>query len=154
MQAGGNGPHLPGANTNFESETGVFVAAGVVGKLAVKGVAGFAVSPNLDAPMLAAYVPELKGSPGFAGIWPLEALAGKGETPAPVARRSFFRVRASSAHPVPAVLARLAAVCGHPACCHSAPVCAHAFPDRIWAGEAAKCPHKPSGWGVSNWGML
>ena len=115
VQAGGICLHLPGANTNVGSELGVYAAAGVVGKLAVKGVAGFAVSPNLDAPMLAAYVPELKGSPGFAGIWPLEALAGRGDTPAPVARRSFFRVRASSAHLVSACQRCMHLLCQYPA---------------------------------------
>lgn len=61
-------------------------------KLAVKGLAGFAVSPNTSAPLLAAYVPEGKGAPGFVGIWPLAQLS-KGDSPAPVTRRSFFRVR-------------------------------------------------------------
>ena len=61
-------------------------------KLAVKGLAGFAVSPNASSPLVAAYVPEGKGAPGFVGIWALEKLS-KGESPAPLARRSFFRVR-------------------------------------------------------------
>jgi uncharacterized protein with WD repeat len=72
----------------------------VVAKLVLKGVGAFALSPNQDAPMLAACVPEAKGCPGFAGIWPLSALtaakAGAGEASAPVARRSFFRVRISA----------------------------------------------------------
>lgn len=70
----------------------LFVAAGVVKKLAVKGLAGFAVSPNTSSPLVAAYVPEGKGAPGFVGIWALEKLS-KGDSPAPLARRSFFRVR-------------------------------------------------------------
>ena len=69
----------------------------MVGKLALKGVGSFALSPSQDAPLLAACVPEAKGCPGFAGVWPLAALAAAakaGESPTPVARRSFFRVGA------------------------------------------------------------
>ena len=64
-------------------------------KLALKGVGGFALSPNQDAPNLAAVVPEAKGCPGFAGVWPLASLSKSGESTAPVARRSFFRVWAA-----------------------------------------------------------
>ncbi|KAK9918766.1 hypothetical protein WJX75_006714 [Coccomyxa subellipsoidea] len=67
---------------------------GVAKKLAVKGLAGFAVSPNASAPLLAAYVPEGKGAPGFVGIWDLNQLS-KGDSPAPIARRSFFRANAA-----------------------------------------------------------
>ena len=80
--------------------------AGVVAKLALKGVGGFALSPNQDAPSLAAVVPEAKGCPGFAGVWPLAALSKSGEPPAPVARRSFFRVGAAMQIPA-SVLCRL-----------------------------------------------
>lgn len=68
--------------------------AGVVRKLSLKGVGGFAVSPTVEAPLLAAYVPEAKGAPGFAGIWRLEQLS-KGDSPPPLTRRSFFRVSQS-----------------------------------------------------------
>ncbi|BDA46939.1 Eukaryotic translation initiation factor 2A [Coccomyxa sp. Obi] len=67
---------------------------GVVKKLAVKGLAGFAVSPNSSSPLVAAYVPEGKGAPGFVGIWALDKLS-KGDSPAPLARRSFFRASAA-----------------------------------------------------------
>ncbi len=74
------------------------LAAGVAKKLAVKGLAGFAVSPNTAKPLLAAYVPEGKSAPGFVGIWDLNQLS-KGDSPAPIARRSFFRVRNSTLMP-------------------------------------------------------
>jgi uncharacterized protein with WD repeat len=74
-----------------------YLTAGVAKKLAVKGLAGFAVSPNASAPLLAAYVPEGKGAPGFVGIWDLNQLS-KGDSPAPIARRSFFRVRKPPTH--------------------------------------------------------
>ncbi|EIE21931.1 eIF2A-domain-containing protein [Coccomyxa subellipsoidea C-169] len=67
---------------------------GVAKKLAVKGLAGFAVSPNTAKPLLAAYVPEGKSAPGFVGIWDLNQLS-KGDSPAPIARRSFFRANAA-----------------------------------------------------------
>ena len=69
--------------------------AGVQKKLGLKGVGGFAVSQNAGAIHLAAYVPEGKGAPGFVGVWPLGQLS-KAESPPPVARRSFFRVRRPS----------------------------------------------------------
>jgi hypothetical protein len=68
----------------------VAAVAGVVRKLSLKGVGGFAVSPDQDAPLLAAYVPESKGVPGYVGIWRLDQLS-RGDSPPPVARRSFFR---------------------------------------------------------------
>ena len=68
---------------------------GVQKKLGLKGVGGFAVSQNVGAVQLAAYVPEGKGAPGFVGVWPLGQLS-KAESPPPVARRSFFRVRKPS----------------------------------------------------------
>ncbi len=66
--------------------------SGVKAKLAVKGLGGFAVSPSHDRPLIAAYIPEAKGSPGFVGVWDLAGLTKSPESPPPLARRSFFRV--------------------------------------------------------------
>lgn len=60
-------------------------------RLQLKGLGGFAISPG-SAPLIAAYVAEAKGSPGFVGIWDHAALPPGGEPPPPIARRSFFRV--------------------------------------------------------------
>jgi hypothetical protein len=43
--------------------------------------------------LLAACVPEAKGSPGFVAIYDVAKLDKGGDPPTPVARRSFFRVR-------------------------------------------------------------
>ena len=66
--------------------------AGAVRRLQLKGLGGFAVAPAGEA-TLAAYVAEAKGSPGFVGVWNHSALPAGGDPPAPLARRSFFRVR-------------------------------------------------------------
>lgn len=52
------------------------------------------MSPGKDnaSAKLAAWVPEGKGAPGFVGIWNVAALGKSQDAPAPVARRSFFRV--------------------------------------------------------------
>ena len=71
---------------------------GVQCKLLLKGAGGFSVAPNADAGLIAAYVPEAKGAPGFVGIWRVDQL-GKGASPAPLARRSFFRVRSMPTKP-------------------------------------------------------
>ena len=63
-------------------------------KLPLRGVGGCAVSPGAGAPVLAAFVPEAKGAPGYVGVWRMDQLGAGGDTPAPVARRTFFRVRA------------------------------------------------------------
>lgn len=63
-------------------------------KLPLKGVGGCAVSPGAGAPVLAAFVPEAKGAPGYVGVWRMDQLGAGGDTPAPIARRTFFRVRA------------------------------------------------------------
>ena len=60
-------------------------------RLQLKGLGGFAVAPAGE-PLLAAYVAEAKGSPGFVGIWNHAALPAGGDPPPPLARRSFFRV--------------------------------------------------------------
>ena len=65
-------------------------------KLPLKGVGGFSISPTIASQAkLAAWVPEARGSPGFVGVWDLQAL-GKGDAPPPLSRRTFFRVRAIS----------------------------------------------------------
>lgn len=55
------------------------------------------MSPGGDSASLklAAWVPESKGAPGFVGIWDVVALGKSQDAPAPVARRSFFRVSSS-----------------------------------------------------------
>ena len=75
--------------------------AGVVAKLALKGVGGCAASPAAGAPALAAFVPEAKDAPGYVGVWTLDQLAPGADLPAPVARRTFFRVRADRARAGP-----------------------------------------------------
>ena len=68
--------------------------AGVQYKLPLKNVGGFGLSPAADTSMLklAAWVPEGKGAPGFVGIWDVTSLGKSQDAPAPIARRSFFRV--------------------------------------------------------------
>lgn len=70
------------------------VCAGVQYKLPLKNVGGFGLSPAADAASLklAAWVPEGKGAPGFVGIWDVNSLGKSQDAPAPLARRSFFRV--------------------------------------------------------------
>lgn len=67
---------------------------GVQHKLPLKNVGGFGLSSALDSEglKLAAWVPEGKGAPGFVGIWDVQSLGKSQDAPAPVARRSFFRV--------------------------------------------------------------
>lgn len=62
-------------------------------KLPLKGVGGCAMSPAAGAPALAAFVPEAKGAPGYVGVWRMDQLGAGGDTPVPIARRTFFRVR-------------------------------------------------------------
>ena len=71
--------------------------SGVQHKLPLKNVGGFSLSPGTaDTPLkLAGWVPEGKGAPGFVGIWDVASLDKSQDAPAPVARRSFFRVRIS-----------------------------------------------------------
>ena len=67
-------------------------AAGVAKKLNLKGVRAFALSPDATSPVLAAFVPEGKGQPGYVGLWKALDL-DKSPDPVPAfARRSFFRV--------------------------------------------------------------
>ena len=68
--------------------------AGVQYKLPLKNVGGFGLSPAADTSQLklAAWVPEGKGAPGFVGIWDVNSLGKSQDAPAPIARRSFFRV--------------------------------------------------------------
>lgn len=68
--------------------------AGVQYKLPLKNVGGFGLSPVADTSKLklAAWVPEGKGAPGFVGIWDVNSLGKSQDAPAPLARRSFFRV--------------------------------------------------------------
>ena len=66
---------------------------------------GFGLSPGKDSALkLAAWVPEGKGAPGFVGIWDVAALGKSQNAPAPIARRSFFRVSSSC---VPANIHRI-----------------------------------------------
>ena len=69
-------------------------------KLFLKNVGGFGLAPSPigSGLKLAAWVPEGKGAPGFVGIWDVASLGKAQDTPAPVARRSFFRVRAACPH--------------------------------------------------------
>ena len=66
---------------------------GVAKKLGLKGIGGFAVSPSPSDEVLAAFVPEGKGIPGFIGLWKLRELGKSPDSPAPYCRRSFFRAR-------------------------------------------------------------
>lgn len=67
---------------------------GVQHKLFLKNVGGFGLSPSPAGPglKLAGWVPEGKGAPGFVGIWDVASLGKAQDMPAPLARRSFFRV--------------------------------------------------------------
>lgn len=74
------------------------VCPGVVQKLNLKGVGGFAVNADLKSPVLAAFVPEGKGIPGFIGLWRLLELKKTPSSPQPYSRRSFFRVSPALLH--------------------------------------------------------
>ena len=63
-------------------------------RLSLKGVAGFAVCPAPQRPLLAAYVPEAKGQPGFIALYDYTAIGASGDAPPPLCRKSFYRVRA------------------------------------------------------------
>ena len=58
----------------------------------LKGVGGVALSPV--GHVLAAWVPEAKGVPGFVGLWDHRQLTSAGDAPTALSRKSFFRVRA------------------------------------------------------------
>ena len=70
--------------------------SGVARKLSLKGIGGFAVSPSSSDQVLAAFVPEGKGIPGFIGLWKLQELGKSPNSPAPYCRRSFFRAWSSA----------------------------------------------------------
>ena len=57
----------------------------------LKGVGGAALSPM--GAVLAAYVPEARGVPGFVGLYDYRLLDKGGDPPLPISRKSFFRVR-------------------------------------------------------------
>ena len=69
------------------------LAAGVAKKLNLKGVGSFALSRDASSPVLAAFVPEGKGQPGFVGLWKALDLDKSPNLLPAFARRSFFRVR-------------------------------------------------------------
>ncbi|PRW44612.1 eukaryotic translation initiation factor eIF2A family [Chlorella sorokiniana] len=68
--------------------------AGVHKRLSLKGVAGFAVCPS-ERSLVAAYVPEAKGSPGFIALYDYSAISASGDAPAPLCRKSFYRANAA-----------------------------------------------------------
>ena len=51
---------------------------------------GAALSPA--GAVLAAYVPEARGVPGFVGLYDYRVLDKNGDPPPPISRKSFFRV--------------------------------------------------------------
>ena len=65
---------------------------GVAKKLNLKGVAAFAISPDAADPVLAAFVPEGKGQPGYVGLWKIQDMDKSPNSVPAFARRSFFRV--------------------------------------------------------------
>lgn len=66
---------------------------GVHKRLSLKGVAGFSVCPAApDRTVLAAYVPETKGQPGFVALYDYSAISVSGDAPPPLSRKSFYRV--------------------------------------------------------------
>ena len=73
--------------------------AGIVRRLVLKGVGGAALSPV--GAVLAAYVPEAKGVPGFVGLYNHQLLDKGGDPPPPVSRKSFFRVWLLRSHKSP-----------------------------------------------------
>lgn len=73
-------------------------SSGPIAKLHVKGITAYSLSPNSANPVVAAYVPEVKGSPAFIAIYPCPFKSSGGAddkgTPAPICRRSFYRCNA------------------------------------------------------------
>lgn len=67
--------------------------AGVSKRLPLKGVGAFAVCPTPSRPLVAAYVPEAKGSPAFIALYDYSAISATGDAPPPICRKSFYRVR-------------------------------------------------------------
>lgn len=67
--------------------------AGPVKKLPIKGVGAFALSPT--TPLIAVYVPEIKASPAFVGLYDYSGLTNSSDAPPPICRKSFFRVSSS-----------------------------------------------------------
>ena len=63
---------------------------GILKRLVLKGVGGIALSPI--GHVLAAWVPEAKGVPGFVGLWDHRQLTASGDAPTALSRKSFFRV--------------------------------------------------------------
>ena len=61
-------------------------------KLNLKGVGAISLSPDASSPVLAAFVPEGKGQPGFVGLWKTLDLDKSPNSVPAFARRSFFRV--------------------------------------------------------------
>lgn len=62
-------------------------------KVAIKGIGGVAVCPapspsSSSSPLVAAFLPEVKGSPAAAGVYGTD-----GAEPAPIVRKSFFRTQ-------------------------------------------------------------
>ena len=93
------------------------MGAGVVHKLFLKSVGGFGLSPSpILGLKLAAWVPEGKGAPGFVGIWDVASLGKAHDMPAPIARRSFFRVRAAYALAFCACLEKCCSINCHQFC--------------------------------------
>ncbi|GAB4814302.1 hypothetical protein N2152v2_001348 [Parachlorella kessleri] len=66
-------------------------AAGVSRRMPLKGVAGVAPCPLPAKPLLAAYVPEAKGSPGFIALYDYSQITASGDAPPPLCRKSFYR---------------------------------------------------------------
>lgn len=64
-------------------------------KFPVKGISKFALSPkavvsDVDSMLVMTYVPEIKGTPGYLALHRIQECS-QGTTPAPLARKSFFR---------------------------------------------------------------
>ncbi|KAI3428624.1 hypothetical protein D9Q98_007447 [Chlorella vulgaris] len=70
-------------------------AAGVSKRLPLKGVGAFAVCPTPSRPLVAAYVPEAKGSPAFIALYDYSAISATGDAPPPICRKSFYRANAA-----------------------------------------------------------
>lgn len=67
-------------------------------KVVIKGVGGIALAPGPGpSPMLAAFIPEVKGGPAGAAIFRTEpgqgAAPGAAVEPAPLVRKNFFRTQ-------------------------------------------------------------
>ena len=88
-----DGRHMSGQHRKFRE---VFSQrhddAGVVRKLGLKGIGGFSLSQGPQEQVIAAYVPEGKGIPGYVGLWRVSDLHKSPQSPPPFARRSFFKV--------------------------------------------------------------